>query len=215
MYPKQFTESELMPFLGILILVAGILSYNYSRGYKQFWSPLTIIAVVYAYYCCLGPYEAVLTGDTYDRLLNMRRFYTSAFWGALVSLVSYVIGFSLHGESKLGRPVPEFSNEVLFEYGKKVFLIGFIFFTISTGGRVASLINPLDAQYVPKTGGSFANYLSLSLNFLIPGVTLLFFYFLITKRKFLWLLIPFLVSAGVFVTIGFRYRLVLLACSCG
>src|ERR1041385_3191847 len=97
MFSRQFTDTELPPFFAVLFLVVAILIYNYSRGYKEFWSPLTIIAIVYAYYCCLGPYEAVLTGDTSDRLLNMRRFYTSSFWGAFISLSAYVVGFAIHG----------------------------------------------------------------------------------------------------------------------
>jgi oligosaccharide repeat unit polymerase len=214
-YKKEFTPDEFAPFALLLVLVVIIVVVNYSRGYKEFWSPLTIIAIVYAYYCCLGPYEAVLTGDTLDRLLNMRKFYPSAFWGALVSLLSYVLGFSLYGSSTPTRKIPTFSNEVLFEYGRKIFLIGFVLFTISVRGRVTSLINPLDAEYVPKASGSFANYFALSLNFIIPGITLLFTYFLLTRKKLLWFIIPFIIGIGLFTTLGFRYRIVLLLCSLG
>jgi oligosaccharide repeat unit polymerase len=206
---NKFTVEELIPFLGILVTVVTIVIFCYLKGYKEFWSPLTIIAVIFGYYCCLGPYQAVENGDTYDRLLNMRKFYTSSLWGAFVSLLSYVGGFLIHGKSN-SKIVPSYSNEVLLEYGKKTFLIGFILFTISTGGNVTKLINPLDAQYVQQVGGSFGNYLGLSLNFVIPGITLLFLYFIITRQKFLWFIIPFVVAVGIFITLGFRYRLVLL-----
>jgi len=213
MHSKEFTADEFTPFVGILILVVMIVLVNYFRGYKEFWSPLTIIAMVYAYYCCLGPYEAVLTGDTFDRLQNMRKFYTSAFWGAFVSLISYLAGFVLHGRSQNLKQVPDFSGDVLFEYGRNVFLIGFILFTISTGGRVTSLINPLDAEYVPQSGGTFGNYFALALNFVIPGISLLFMYFLLSKKKIIWFIVPFLLAVGIFTTLGFRYRIVLLLCS--
>lgn len=214
MYTREFTAEEIVPFIGVLLTVVMILLTNYFKDYRQFWSPLTIIAIIFGYYCCLGPYQAVTTGDTYDRLINMREYYPSALWGALISLWSYVLGFYFHGTST-HRIIPRFSNDVLLEYGKKTFIIGFILFTISTGGNVAKLINPLDAEYVEQVGGSLGNYFGLSLNFLIPGITLLFLYFIITKRQLLWFLVPFVLAMGIFITVGFRYRLVLLLGSMG
>jgi oligosaccharide repeat unit polymerase len=209
MQERSFTSSEFVPFLGILLTVLFLICRNYFKSYKEFWSPLTIIAVIFGYYCCLGPYQAVESGDTYDRLINMRKFYTSALWGALISLLSYIFGFYIHGRSS-SHLVPTFSNEVLFKYGRITFLVGFILFTISTGGNVVKVINPLNAEYVEQVGGSIGNYLGLSLNFVIPGITLLFFYFILTRKKILWFLIPFVVAVGIFITLGFRYRLVLL-----
>ncbi|MEI9919966.1 MAG: O-antigen polymerase [Bacteroidota bacterium] len=208
-----FTPAEAIPFFGILFTVIATLVLSYFRNRNEFWSPLTIIMIIYAYYCCLGPYHAVTTGDTYDRLQNMRKFYESSLWGAWISLMAYIAGFWLHGRKNRIRPVPDFSNEILFIYGRRVFIVGFILFTISTGGNVARLINPLDAQYVEAVGGGLANYLGLSLNFVIPGLTLLFLYYILTNRRLLWFAIPFLVSLGIFVTLGFRYRLVLLFAS--
>jgi hypothetical protein len=211
MNSRQFTDDEIIPFTFLVLLVAGIIIYNYAKGHQEFWSPLTIIAVVFGYYCCLGPYEAVTSGITFDRLLNMRKFYPSAFWGALIALSSYTIGFFFHGENRhRPRLVPVFSPGVLFEYGRKTFLIGFTLFTISTGGNVTKLINPLDAEGVQQVGGSFGNYLSLGVNFLIPAVTILFLHFLVTKRKLWWFIIPFVVCLGIYTTLGFRYRIVLL-----
>jgi oligosaccharide repeat unit polymerase len=207
---REFTSEEIIPFLGILFTILAILLAGYfSRDYRQFWSPLSIIAIIFGYYCCLGPYQAVESGDTFDRLINMRKYYPSALWGALISLLSYVAGFYLHGRSKPRLEAP-FPTQTLFEYGKKTFLIGFILFTISTGGNVAKVINPLNAEYVEQVGGSFGNYLGLSLNFVIPGITLLFLYVVLTRQKLLWFIVPFAVAVGIFITLGFRYRLVLL-----
>lgn len=209
MQTGEFIADEIVPFVGLLLTVVAILIVSYTKGFKEFWSPLTIIAIIFGYYCCLGPYQAVTSGDTFDRLINMRKYYPSALWGALISLWSYVLGFYLHGK---GNPkiIPQFSNDVLLEYGKKTFLVGFILFTISTGGNVTKLINPLNAEYVEQVGGSVANYLGLSLNFLIPGITLLFLYFIATRKGLLWFVIPFVLAIGIFITLGFRYRLVLL-----
>lgn len=205
----SFTPDEWTPYLGILILVGIILISNYSKGFREFWSPLTIIAIIFGYYCCLGPYQAITNGDTYDRLLNMRPFYVSALWGGFVSLLFYALGFVANRGSQPSKVQP-FPPETLFHYGRKIFIIGFILFTISTGGNVTKLINPLDAQYVGQIGGGLANYLGLSLNFLIPGLALLFAYFITTRKGLVWFLIPFAVAMGIFITMGFRYRIVLL-----
>jgi hypothetical protein len=211
---RNFNEEEWILFLLTSGLVVFIVGYNYLRGYREFWSPLTIIALVYAYYCCLGPYEAVLTGNTFDRLQNMRNYYPSAFLGALISLASYVVGFVFHGRTGGQNIAPTITHEQIFYLGRNIFLLGFILFTISTGGQVTKLINPLDAEYISQAGGTFANYLALSLNFVIPAIALLFTYFLITRKGFWWFVIPFIVSIGLFTTLGFRYRIVLLLASC-
>ncbi len=204
-----FRSEELTPFIGLTILVLGILAYNYSKGYKEVWSPLGIISIILLYYCVIGPYYAILTNKTYDRLLNMRPFYVDALWGAFVFFLSAVLGFYTY--RRTGRHVPlRVPDAELWKYGRWICIIGFVLFTVSTGGNVARLINPLDAEAVTETGGAISNYLTLSLNFLIPGIAILFVYYLRTKRGFLWVTITFLVTTGIFVTLGFRYRIVLL-----
>lgn len=205
-----FTAQEFTPYVAILGFVIFILVVSYTKGFSEFWSPLTIIAIIYGYYCCIGPYQAVSSGDTYDRLLNMRPFYVSAFWGAFVSLVSITAGFyvnQVHYRFRRAQPLP---HDALLGYGRKMFIVGFILFTISTGGNVGKLINPLDAEYVPQMAGSFSNYFGLAINFMIPAVTMLFAHFLLTRKSLIWFVVPFIVSIGLFITLGFRYRIVLL-----
>jgi oligosaccharide repeat unit polymerase len=205
-----FTPEESVPYFGTLLVILFILISNYLKGFRSLWSPLSIIAIIYAYYCVLGPYQAILANETTDRYINMRPHYASAFWGAFVSLLSFIAGFHFTNH-KLGQiPHPINTNDLLKQYGIKVFIAGFILFTVSVGGNVAKLINPLDAEAVPSSGGSLANYFGLSLNFVIPGITFLFIYYLRTKKRLILFLVPFLLSLGLFITLGFRYRIVLL-----
>jgi oligosaccharide repeat unit polymerase len=204
-----FTDAETIPFLGITAMVLFIIASNYFKGYKEFWSPLTLTAVIFFYYCVLGPYQAVATGKTSDRLLNMRPFYPEALWGGLVFLLAVTISFQLFKGRQRTIPI-RVPDDVLFRFGRWVCVIGFGFFTISTGGRVASLINPLDADAVAQSGGTISNYLGLSLNFLIPGCTILFLCYIRTRKNLLWFVVFFVVALGIFITLGFRYRLVLL-----
>lgn len=209
-----FGPGEMVPFFGILITILAIIVYGYVKDYRIFWSPLTVVAVIFGYYCCLGPYEAMTNNETYDRLVNMRKYYPSAFWGAWISLCSIAIGFLSTGRGN--RPVqvvPEVDHIWLLKYGRRIFFIGLLFFSFSTGGNVLGLINPLDAEYLQQDTGGFSNYFLLAINFLIPGICLLFAYWLRTRRQVFWVLIPVVISVGIYITIGFRYRVILLFCS--
>lgn len=210
MMSNGLTSAELVPFIGVFLCVVVILWYNYRKGYQYLWSPLSLLAIIFAYYILLGPYEAISSGRTSDRLLNMRPYYASAFWGAFVLIVSSIIGFHSNQQPTRRETLIQFPLEELFNYARIVWFAGFIFFTISTGGAITSLINPLDAEEVEAFGGSFHNYLGLSVNFLIPGVALMFSYCLAAKQRWVWFLAFTLLTVGLFISLGFRYRLVLL-----
>jgi oligosaccharide repeat unit polymerase len=152
-----------------------------------------------------------MSGNTDERLVEMRPYYAASFAGAFISLLFIYIGFVFN--RKKGKKIPSHphQDELLSYYGKWAFLLGFGLFAISTKGEVAGMLNPLDAESAPdRAGGGFANYLNLSVNFMIPGVTLLFVYFIRTGKGFWWFLIPFVIALGLYTTIGFRYRLILI-----
>src|SRR5690606_3579890 len=209
-----FTQQEAFPFLGIVLLMVFLFLIRRSAGRLWIWSPLSIISVIYFYYLVLGPAQAVVTGDTTERLREMRPYYASALLGGFISLISICLGHIANRKrGKKMEPLPN-QDKWLSYYGKWVTILGFLLFTISTRGNITQLINPLDAQAVPeRAGGSFANYLNLSVNFLITGVTLLFIHFLRTKKDLLWFAIPFVLALGIYTSIGFRYRLILLLAS--
>jgi oligosaccharide repeat unit polymerase len=205
------TQAEAIPYLGILVLIVYMLFASYRIGIFWLWSPLSIIAIIFTYYLLLGPYRAIVAGDTNERLVEMREFYAASFAGGFVSLLSIYLGFIFN--QKRGRRIGSHPNqdELLGYYGKWVYLAGFILYAISTKGNVIGMINPLDAEAATdRAGGGFANYLNLSANFMIPGVTLLFAYFMRTGKGFWWFAITLVIALGLYTTLGFRYRLILL-----
>jgi hypothetical protein len=213
---EGFTPDELQPYSILTAIVLFVIINNYRKGFREFWSPITLICIVLAYYCVVGPYQAVEMGRTSDRLLEMRPFYTSAFWGAVVCLLSCIVGFQVNTRAgTYSRLNMANVDPSLSYYGKRLFIIGFALFTVSVGGRVTNMINPLDAQDQEIQGGGLANYLNLSINFLIPAVTWLFVHFLRTRRGLLWLVITFVLATGIYTTLGFRYRIVLLVGALG
>lgn len=185
-----------------------------SVGRLWIWSPLSVITVIYSYYLLLGPFNAIASGDTSERLVEMRPFYSAALMGGFISLLFICLGFMANRKKGKKFPTIPQQDKWLAYYGKWIVLAGFILFTISTRGNITNLINPLDAQSVPdRAGGSFANYLNLSVNFLITGITMLFIYFIRTKKGFWWFAIPCLLALGIYTSIGFRYRIILLMSS--
>jgi hypothetical protein len=213
---EGFTSDELVPYSILIAIVLFVIINNYRKGFREFWSPITLICLVFAYYCIIGPYQAVEIGRTRDRLLEMRPFYTAAFWGTVICLSSCIVGFHMNRKvGTSGRLSTINLDPFLSYYGRRLFIVGFVLFAISVGGRVTNFINPLDAQDQELQGGGLANYLNLSVNFLIPAVTLLFVYFLRTRQGLLWFIIPVVLATGIYTTLGFRYRLVLLFGSLG
>ena len=206
-----FTEQEAFPFLGIVLLMTFLFLIRRSVGKLWIWSPLSVLSVIYFYYLVLGPAQAVASGDTSERFVDMRPFYASALLGGFISLVCICLGFI--SNRKRGKKMESIPNQDqwLGYYGKWIVLAGLVLFSISTRGNIAQLINPLDAQGVAGSGGgTFANYFNLSVNFWIVGVTLLFIYFLRTKKGLLWFAIFFVLALGIYTTLGFRYRIILL-----
>ncbi|HLT73260.1 MAG TPA: hypothetical protein VKZ75_11445, partial [Cyclobacteriaceae bacterium] len=209
-----FTEQEALPLLGIILIMAFLFLVRRRAGRLWIWSPLSVLSVIYFYYLVLGPIQAVASGDTSERLVEMRPFYSAALLGGLISLASICLGYVSNQKPGRKMAVVPNTDKWLSYYGKCITILGFVLFTISTKGNIAQLINPLDAQAVPeRAGGSFANYLNLSVNFLITGITLLFIHFLRTKQGLLWFAIPFVLALGIYTSIGFRYRLILLLAS--
>src|SRR5690606_21432797 len=88
-----FTQEEAYPWLGIVLIMAFLFLIRRSAGRLWIWSPLSVLCVIHFYYIVLGPMQAVISGDTTERLLDMRPFYASALLGGLISLIFICLGY--------------------------------------------------------------------------------------------------------------------------
>lgn len=203
---------------GNVTVTLGLLLFCYTRRDKmEFWSPPLFLAAIYVYYVILGPLLSVLSGATYDRLIDMREFYASGWTGALVGLVSWVIGYIARGGRRDPRPpMPSvMPTDRLRKIGIGLNVSGMTAFLITAGISAIWLINPLAGADEPTGSGgysgAFANYLALAVNLLIPGCLLLFLLWL-RGGGGLWIVgLWTAVAMGIYTSLGFRYRLVLLA----
>ncbi len=214
----MLSGAELSVFLILLVLTAGILLTNYlKKDPVSFWSPMTIVALVYSYYVIAGPIQAILNGETLFRAVEHRGFVLQAWGLCLVSQVAMLIGFNATRSGNRQRALKETkSTGVETIFGKRLFLIGFFFLLVIAGtGGLAAQINFMDAGYSAMEGyqGAFANYFYHGISFFITAACLLLISLLKNRQNLIWLVLVVLLALAIFTRQGFRYRHVLLGLS--
>lgn len=203
-------------WLYTLLLAIGVIGIPvaqlFSKKYYAIFSPLTMVCVVYFYYALLGPFNKMASGEVIVRTLDLRDYYLPAMTGCLVSFYSIVLGYMAKRRFRgrafaLNFPV---ASRQLRNVGLVIIFIAFFLFTVFSGGDIISRINFLDTS---KSGqdfsGSIASYLMLSINFLVVGVMLTFFYYYNRKILLIFLFI-FGLIISLFINEAFRYRIVIL-----
>ncbi len=206
-------ETFTLTLLGGLLI--GIPLVNLlNKDYRRIWSPMTMICLVYFYYCFLGGINAVVSEDTLYRLLDHRPYFLQAWQGGLVALVSILVGFNISKNQR--KKIREYNVEgvesQLFRLGRITFIIGFTMYFITVGGAIGSKITFWEQAQGGRGlyGGAFRAYFALGVNILTTGVALLFANFMIRKNQIAWLLATGFVTTGFYLTAGFRYRIVIL-----
>lgn len=217
--PYQLSILEWFWVGGLVFLMAWeFLQARISRSPLAVFRPTLVLAVVLAYYTLSGPLRSVALGEWYDRGLNMRSNMELAWAGAFVFYAALLAGFYF-------LPTPRFLRrfstaqqpESLYKLGTRLCQVGFGMFVLVTGPRVIALINPFAARALVDRfsdgvdAGGFANYFRLALNFLVPGLVLLWASWLASKRHLVPMLMWMALAIGMFTTSGFRYRIVLAA----
>ncbi|MCX7986533.1 MAG: oligosaccharide repeat unit polymerase [Bacteroidales bacterium] len=203
-------------WLYTILLAVGVIGIPivqvFSKKYYAIFSPITMVCVVYFYYALLGPFNKMASGEVIVRTNDLREYFTPAMVGCLVSFYSLLLGYlskkRFRGRAfALNFPVV---TKQLRNIGFTIIAIALTLFTIFSGGDIVSRINFLD---VAKTGqdfsGSFASYLMLSINFLVVGALLTFYYYYNRKVLLVFLFI-FGLIVSLFINEAFRYRIVIL-----
>lgn len=218
--PGQLSFVEFSWVAGLIALIA----WEFVRARVQHsplavFRPTLVVAVVLGYYVLLGPLRAIALGDWYDRGLNRRPDMVLAWAGAFVFYASVLLGFYCFSTPRyIRRFSVEHSSELVYRLGTRLCQVGLVMFALVTGPRVIALINPFAARGLGdgfSSGGlgasGFANYFRLALNFLIPGLVLIWSSWLANRRHVLPMLVWMGLSLGMFTTSGFRYRILLVA----
>ena len=218
--------SEISFFAILLMICLWDLVNNYtSKNWFNFFKPTTLFGGLIIFYCLFGP---IITSGQPDgsisyRAVDHRDFYEIGLLGALFTYLSFQFGFNYKksytkikkfGTNKL-QACRLKTKDYLFihKWGERIILFTLFLQFINYG---ASLITRVLSLYtsVEISGGGYmgfaSNWISASGNFLIFGIVLLFISILNgtkEKTKFIFYLA---ITVGLYVSLGFRYRLFLL-----
>jgi len=225
---SSLTGNELFLVLSlILLLLNEFLKALQSTSWIDIYKPTLFAGIYLAYYAIFGPLLAIggleakegITGTVYHGLDHRNLLYWG-WLGALVFYSSLLFGFyafsqKLPLQNHIVTPV----TERVYLIGKRLCLLGLLMFAVVTGNRILVLLNPLAATTASDSQsvigglidvGGIVNYFTYAVNFLIPGVCLMFAAWLKQSRHTLPLLFWSLSTILIYISLGFRYRLVLL-----
>jgi hypothetical protein len=181
-------------------------------------SPLPFIVAAFLFYCVAGPWMMLSNEWQIFPEKFIRPFYTRAWEGSLVSLISLLAGyFFFLKKISLPDKTPDYSPRA-FRMGALISLLGIALYAVADPARFLEQLNPFTAG---KTSFSldpegFSNYLNLCLNFSIAGSSLM----LISRKRagilhiHSWVMILIIsVVMMLFLSQGFRFRMVVLLVS--
>jgi len=214
--PHQLSFAELIwvALLAALMLREFYLALTSAR-FVDFFKPTLVLAVVLFYYVFAGPFWVLATGDWFERLFNRRSVMVFGWAGAAAFYLSTLVGFYGFSAPRFAhRFQPSSDPASFYRLGTRLCQIGLALFSVVAGFGLFSLINPFTARSsnVNVFGGDgLANYFLLSINFLIPGLCLLFVGCVLTRQRWIAFALWSVVAIGIFVTLGFRFRLILIA----
>ncbi|QFZ92684.2 oligosaccharide repeat unit polymerase [Synechococcus elongatus] len=216
--PAQLSPTEwtwLSILLGLMVL--AISAVWRSRNPLAWFQPPLVMLVIYGYYTVLGPLNALNEGRWVDRGVNLRYGMEAAWMGAAIAFAGYLIGYWLWPQKvRPPRRTSGFNPAQAWRLGQRLNWVGLILFGSISGSRLLVYLNPLTARQATALTadgldfGAFANYASLAINLLIPGILLMTAAWIAQRRNPLPLLAWLITAIGIYTTLGFRYRLAIL-----
>ena len=112
-------------FILIFLAISLILPLNlFNKKVKlSFANPLIFFSVIMFYYTVISPVYRIINGYTFDRGLNFRDQIILGWKGALLSVVSVIIGYLLVSQVKRNKPYTcQLDYSILYKYGFFIFV---------------------------------------------------------------------------------------------
>jgi len=220
---NQLSGAEYLLVVLLIVLIFGDVAQALnSRSWISVYRPTLFVDVILVYYCIVGPLIAIADNETIHRNLEHRPLLIWGWAGAVLFLCSILIGFSLGGSPKVPRRVTlAVHPDSLHRLGARVCQIGLVMFGLITGTRLLAFLNPLATADILQSRflqgglnvGAIYNYFNYSINLLIPGLALMMAAWLRQRKHTASLLLWLLTSITIYISLGFRYRLVLVTIS--
>jgi hypothetical protein len=216
----QLNGWELLLVLALIALIGWELQRAFSsRSWVSVYRPTLFVAVVLSYYTLAGPLRALALDGPIYRGLDHRHLLLWGWIGAVLFYGSLLLGFYATPQIKPPRRLIHNPNpERMHRLGFNLCKLGLLMFALVSGTRLLALFNPLAAGQLIDGGldekgvdvGAIANYFNYAVNFMIPGLCMMTAAWLNQRRHTFTLLLWLLSAVGIYTSLGFRYRLVLL-----
>ena len=204
------SNNEILFFILLIITLLLPLKLFNKKNRLTFAHPLIFYSLIMFYYTVLSPFFRIVYGETTIKLFDFRDQFILGWKGALLSAISVLIGYSF--KTNIKKKITYYCDlnyPSLWRIGLTFIIIGFIFFMIARGFDISSLnpfdLNPKSIDFL-KYEGLFANYLVSGQELMVTGNLLMFAGCYSTQRKFPLTFLTILLSCGVFLSSGFRFR---------
>jgi hypothetical protein len=211
---------ELLLVLALIALIGWeLLRALRSRSWVSVYRPTLFVAVVLGYYTLAGPLRALAFDGAIYRGLDHGHLLLWGWIGAVLFYGSVLLGFYAAPQIKPPRRLILNPNpERVHRLGLRLCQLGLLMFALVSGTRLLALFNPLAAGQLIDGGldekgvdvGAIANYFNYAVNLLIPGLCLMTAAWLNQRLHTFTLLLWLFSAVGIYISLGFRYRLVLL-----
>ena len=222
---KSLTFTEGLLVSGIAVIAFNIIITRLrSPNYLQIWSPIFLISALFIYYAVIGPVITVLSGETYFRLVEHRHLFEVAWIANLLAFLSMLLGYQLTKKpfkwrvSKMvGLSNPTISPIYCKKFGRLLFIFCLLIFAGFAGSSILRIMNPISGgeEMELNFGGNFTNYFILPIAGFVPALSALTIAMLHKKiSKIEWFAFN-LAACGIYLSLGFRYRIVLVLIAVG
>lgn len=215
---KMGFELSLVVLLGLCICLPLLL--RWARGRFDLFEPVVMIAATYLTYFVVGPLLRILEGDTSLMGRNIEPLYALAFFAAIVAINVLWIGYHLPIGPYLTRQIPsgllsgqrrKYSERQLRSFGVALALAGaggVLLWSVQSGRSLGMFFLPGLVTQVDPGGEYGSSYFFLMIEFLIPAALLLLMGGGLSKKPWYW--VYFALVSIVYISIGFRYRILIL-----
>ena len=211
------SNSEIF-YLTILVFLLILPFKLFNKDNRlTFAHPLIFYSGIMIYYTVLCPFVQIIINDTTSKGYDFRNQYALGWQGAILSVFSVFIGYSLNTKFKknITRKC-SLNRNSLWSIGLLLNFIGISLFMVIKGFDI-SKFNPFTSQSLSITfldyGGEFSNYFRYALEFLVGGNLLMFAVSYETRKKFILTLIISILTIFLFLNSGFRFRILFMIVS--
>lgn len=205
-----FDFKALISLIVIFGIIGVVLISNFrNKDVRYVFSPSTFVCLVFLYYAVIGPFYTIFTGDTTYRLTDMSPYYSISWVGVATLLIGFYVTWKANWKPIITSRYL-YSDNAVIKSATIVFLIGFTMYIAWMENNIKILIYGYNERNEFHNEGTFVMYLMQGLGLMILPLCCYFRTKLLTKRRMIWFYLMLILIVWIYLSSGFRFRLVLL-----